>query len=70
MTECYTIKITKLWQFKNRQYLQNLGSHNSGSMKDRSARLVSINFSQVVLLAYQISLKSVILGYESLIGFM
>ena len=76
MNGCSTIKITKLWQFKYRQYLQNfwflenLGSHNSGSIEDGSARLVSIDFSQVVLLAYQISLKFVILIYESLVGFI
>ena len=44
--------------------MENLGSHNSGSIKDRSTRLVSINFSQVVLQAYQISLRIVILRYE------
>ena len=48
--------------------MKNLGSYNSGSIKDRNARLVSINFTQVVLITYQISLKSVILSYESLVG--
>ena len=51
-------------------FLENLGNHNSGSIKDRTARLVSIDFSQEVLLAYQILLKSVILSYESLVGFV
>ena len=51
-------------------FLGNLGSHNSGSIKDRSARLVLIDFSQVFLQAYQISLKSVILSYESLVSFI
>ena len=59
--------------FVPRWNLENLGSHNSRSIKDRSARLVSIDFSQLVLPAYQISLKSAILSYEfakKLVGFI
>ena len=51
-------------------FLENLGNHNSGSINDRCVRVVSIDFSQVVLLAYQILLKSVIFSYESLVGFI
>ena len=39
MNECSAIKN----KFKYSQDLQNLGSHNSGSIKDRSWRLFSIS---------------------------
>ena len=40
MNECSKIKSNEDMAV----FLENLGSHNSGSIKDRSARLVSINF--------------------------
>ena len=36
-------------------FLENLGNHSSESIKDGSARLVSIKISQLVFPAYQIS---------------
>ena len=38
--------------FKFKVFQENLGSHNSESIKDKRARLVSIHFSQLVLPAY------------------
>ena len=34
---------------QNFDFIKNLGSHNSGSIKDRCVTLVSIDFSQVTL---------------------